>query len=62
VHDLDRPADGHYLNSVSAADPAQIPSLLPFLELSGYWLNAVQLHINAADVLVGRGIDGDDFR
>jgi alpha-ketoglutarate-dependent taurine dioxygenase len=42
--------------------PVQIPLSLPSLELSGYCLNAVQLHVNAADVLVRRGIDGDGFR
>jgi hypothetical protein len=51
-----------YLNSVSAADPAQIPLSLLFLELSGYYVNAVQLHVNAADVLVRRGIHKEDFR
>jgi hypothetical protein len=31
VHNLDRPDDGHYLNSLSTAGPAQIPlSLLIF--------------------------------
>ena len=51
-----------YLNSVSAAGPVQIPLSLLFLELSGYCVNAVQLHVNAADVLVRRGIDRDGFR
>jgi len=46
----------HYLNSVSAARPVQIPLSLLFLELSGYCVNAIQLHVNAADVLVRRGI------
>ena len=48
----------HYLNSVSTAEPVQIPFSLLFLELSGYYMNAVQLHVNAADVLVRRGIHG----
>ena len=52
----------HYLNSVSAADPVQAPSSLLFLELSSYYVNTVQLHVNAADVLVRSGIDGDGFR
>jgi len=52
----------HYLNSVSAADSMQIPLSLLFLELSGYCVNAVQLHVNAADVLVRRGVDRDGFR
>jgi hypothetical protein len=30
--------------------------LLLFLELGGYYLNAVQLHVHAADVLVRRGM------
>jgi hypothetical protein len=33
----------HYLNSVSAANPVQIPFSLLFLELDGYWMNAAQL-------------------
>jgi len=41
-----------YLDSVSAARLAQIPLSLLFLELSGYGVNAVQRHVNAADVLV----------
>ena len=35
---------------------------LQFLELSGYCVNAVRLHVNAADVLVTRGIDGNGSR
>ena len=35
---------------------------LLFLELSGYDVNTVQLHVNAADVLVRRGVDRDGFR
>jgi hypothetical protein len=35
---------------------------LLFLELRVYFVNTVQLHVNAADVLVRRGIDGDGFR
>jgi hypothetical protein len=31
-------------------------------ELSGYYLNAVQLHVYAADVLVRCGIDREGFR
>ena len=34
---------------------------LLFLELSNYCVNTVQLYVNAADVLVRRGIDGDGF-
>ena len=47
---------------VSAAGPVQIPLSLLFFELSGYCVNTVQLHVNAADVLVRRDIDGDGFR
>jgi len=52
----------HYLNSVSAAGAARPPLSLLFLELSGYCVNAVQLHVNAADVMVRRGIDRNDSR
>ena len=51
-----------YLDSVAAASLAQFPLSLLFLELIGYRVNAVQLHVNAADVLVRRGIDGDGSR
>jgi hypothetical protein len=50
-----------YLDSVSAC-LAQVPLSLLFLELSGYYVNIVQLHVNAADVLVRRGIDRDGSR
>jgi hypothetical protein len=52
----------HYLNTVSAAEPVQCPLSLLFLELSGYYMNAVQLHVYAADVLVRCGVDGEGFR
>ena len=48
--------------SVSAAGLVRIPLSLLFLKLSGYGVNAVQLHVNAADVLVRHGIDRDDSR
>jgi hypothetical protein len=51
-----------YLDSVFAARLAQIPLSLLHLELSGYYVNTVQLHVNAADVLVRRGIDRDGSR
>jgi hypothetical protein len=51
-----------YLDSVSAARLAQIPFSLLFLELSGYGVNAVQRHVNAADVLVRHGVDRDGSR
>ena len=51
-----------YLNTVSAARPVHILLSLLFLELSGYCVNAVQLHVPAADVLVRHGVDGDGFR
>ena len=52
----------HYLDSVSAAGPVQTALSLLLLELSGYCVNAIQLHVNAADLLVRRGIDRDDSR
>jgi hypothetical protein len=39
-----------------AADLVQIPLSLLFLELGGYYLNAVQLDVHAADVLVRRAV------
>jgi len=51
-----------YLNTASAAGPVQIPLSLLFLELTGYYVNAVQLHVYAADVLVRCGIRREDFR
>jgi len=35
---------------------------LLLLELNGYCVNAIQLHVNAADVLVRPGIDRDGSR
>jgi hypothetical protein len=35
---------------------------LLLLELSGYCVSAVWLHVNAADVLVRRGVDRDGSR
>jgi hypothetical protein len=52
----------HYLNSVSAAGPVQASLSLLFLELSGYCMNAVWLHVYAADVLVRPGVGRDDSR
>jgi len=52
----------HYLNNISAAGPVKIPLSLLFLELSGYYVNAVQLHVHAADVLVRCGIHREGFR
>ena len=51
-----------YLDSVSAAGQVQTSLSLLFLELTGYNVNAVQLHVYAADVLLRRGVDRDDFR
>ncbi len=51
-----------YLNTVFAAGPAQIPLSLLFLELIDYYVNAVRLHVYAADVLVRRGVDREGFR
>ena len=52
----------HYLHSVSAAEPVQVPLSLLILELSGYYVNAVRLHVYAADVLVRRGVDREGIR
>jgi hypothetical protein len=50
------------MHSVSAAGPVQTPLSLLFLELNGCCLNAVRLHVYAADVLVKLGVDRDGFR
>jgi hypothetical protein len=55
-------AGTRYLNTVSAANPVQIPLSLILFELNGYDANAVQLHVSAAEVLARCGIDGEDFR
>jgi hypothetical protein len=52
----------HYLNTVFAADLVRSSLSLLFSELSGYEVNAVRLHVYAADVLVRCGVDRDDFR
>jgi hypothetical protein len=52
----------HYLNSVSAADLVRSPFSLLFLELNSYCVNAVRLHVYAADMLVWLGVDSNDFR
>ena len=52
----------HYLNSVSAANPVYTSLSLLFLELRGYCINAVRLHVYAADALVRCSVDRDDFR
>jgi hypothetical protein len=51
-----------YLHSVSAADLVQVPLSLLFCELSIVCVNAVQLHVIGADVLVRRGIDRESSR
>ena len=51
-----------YLNTVSAAEAVQTPLLLLLFEFSGYCVNAVKLHVYAADALVRRGVGGDGFR
>lgn len=51
-----------YLDSVSAADPVLIPLLLMSLELNGYCVSAVRLHVYAAGVLVRRGVDREGSR
>ena len=52
----------HYLHNVAAAGPVQIPLSLRFLELIGYYVNVVRLHVHAADVLLRHGIDRDASR
>ena len=52
----------HYLDSVSAADAVQIPLSLLFLEPSGYYVDAVQLHVHAAEVLVMCGVHREGSR
>jgi hypothetical protein len=52
----------HYLNSVSAAGPVRTSLSLLFLELSGYGVSAVRLHVYAADALVRLGVDREDSR
>ena len=52
----------HYLYSVFAAEPVQVLLSLLFLELSDYYVNAVQLHVNAADTLVSPGVYREDSR
>ena len=52
----------HYLNTVSAADLVLIPLSLLFFEFSGDCVNAVHRHVTAADALVRRGVDRNDFR
>jgi hypothetical protein len=43
----------HYLNCVSAGGLVRASLSLLFLELSGTGVNAVQLHVNAADAWSG---------
>ena len=52
----------HYLHSVSAAGLVRASLSLLFLELTGYHVNVVRLHVYAADVLVRCGVDRDDLR
>ena len=52
----------HYLHSVFVADPVQVPLSLLFLELNGCRVNAVRLHVYAADVLVRLGVNRDVSR
>ena len=52
----------HYLHSVSAAGLVHTSLSLLLLELLSYCVNAVLRHVTAAEVLVRRGVDGDDFR
>ena len=52
----------HYLNSVSSVDAPQGPLSMLFLEPTGYGVNAVRLHVYAADALVRLRVGGDDLR
>ena len=52
----------HYLDSVSAAEPGHILLSLLFLELIGDCVNAIRLHVYAADVLVRYGVDREGSR
>ena len=52
----------HFLNSVSAADPVQIPLSLLFFEFVGHHANAVQLHVYTAGALVRPGVHKEGFR
>jgi len=56
------PASPKLQNTSFAADSVQIPLSLILFELSSYYVNAVQLHVHAADVLVRRGIDSEGSR
>jgi hypothetical protein len=56
------PRGGHVTRTVSPPQTVQISFSLLFLELSGYYVNAVQLHVHAADVLVRCGIHREDLR
>jgi hypothetical protein len=51
-----------YLNTASAADYVQFLLSLLFFEFNDYSVNAVQLHVNAADVLVTCGVDREGSR
>jgi hypothetical protein len=44
-------------DTVSSAELARAPSSVIFLEQIDYYVNAVRLHVTAADALVGRGVD-----
>jgi hypothetical protein len=48
--------------TVSPPQAAASPLSLLFLELIGHCMNAARLHVNAADVLVRRGVDRDGSR
>ena len=52
----------HYLDSVFAACLVQITLSLTLFELNGYYVNAVPLHVHAADALVRPGIDREGSR
>ena len=51
-----------YLHSVSAAEAGEIPLSVLLLELTGYHVDAMRLHVYAAYVLVRRGVDREGSR
>jgi hypothetical protein len=51
-----------YLNAASAAYLVQSFLSLRFFEFNSYSMNAVQLHVHAADVLVTCGVDREGLR
>jgi hypothetical protein len=48
--------------TVSPPQARAYPLVAAVFRTNGYSVNAVQLHVNAADLLVRRGMDRDDSR